>query len=122
MDWKITTSPTKPQAKKDVKCLIDEIAASPKVREACKRNGIGPEKFGEVHRLVSDVVIKVFKERKMTPSDLLAKYSGLGNERALKELVLEVVKEANASGEVDYRVSGAGVEEEFSRLEASLKS
>jgi len=118
MTWKITNS--KVDAKLDVKCLIDDIANSPKIKEICERNGISTGHASEIHRLVSDVIIKLFKEKRMKPSDILLKYSKLADEKTLKELIIEIIKAANSSGEISYKVGNSSLEEEFSKLESSL--
>jgi predicted CopG family antitoxin len=119
MSWKITNS--KISAKPDaIKCIIDDIANSEKIKEICERKDISTGHASEIHRLVSDVIIKIFKEKRMRPSDVLLKYSKLADEETVKELIIEIVKMADSLGEIKYNVGNSSVEEEFSKLEASL--
>ncbi len=117
MSWKLTNS-KKVDTKLDVKCLIDDIANSPKIKEICERKGISTGHA--IHRLVSDVIIKIFKEKGMKPSDLLSKYSKLADENTLKELIIEIIKVANSVGEISYKVGNSSLKEEFSKLESNL--
>ncbi|EHP70465.1 hypothetical protein MetMK1DRAFT_00009680 [Metallosphaera yellowstonensis MK1] len=108
MEWKFNTSKAKP--KPGPACLVDEIEETPKLRELFSRAGIKTGHGSPAHRIVSEVIIKVFKERKLTPREIAEKYSSVPN---FQEILLEIVKEASRKGELSEDLINVSTLEEL---------
>jgi len=110
VSWKIKDSNEKREVK-DVSCSVDEIVDSVEVKRICKKYNI---KLMDAHRIVSDVLIKVLKERSMKAEQLFSKYSY--DRQGIMELALEAVRQGNRMGVVNVKLGEGSLEEEFKKL------
>ncbi|MCG3110109.1 hypothetical protein L3N51_02406 [Metallosphaera sp. J1] len=92
MTWKFKSD--KVEVKDVPICVVDEIEESPKLRELFARAGIRTGHGSPAHRLVSEVVIKVFQERKETLQDVISKW----NVKGIDEILKEIEEEARERG------------------------
>ncbi|BCS93033.1 hypothetical protein [Metallosphaera javensis (ex Sakai et al. 2022)] len=84
MSWKFKS------AKVDVKdvplCVVDEIEESPTLRALFQRAGIKTGHGSPAHRLVSEVVIKVYQEKKESLDDVKSRWKVEGIDEILQEI------------------------------------
>ncbi|AWR98704.1 hypothetical protein [Metallosphaera hakonensis] len=92
MTWKFKSS--KIEVKDVPVCVVDEIERSPKLRSLFQEAGLKTGHGSEAHRLVSEVVIKVFQEGKETVEDVRRKWN-LNN---IDLIITEIEKEARERG------------------------
>ncbi|NON61907.1 hypothetical protein [Acidianus sp. RZ1] len=93
MDWKFSDPKKEKAPPPNVMCEIDEIAESPEVKRIVGKNtGHG----SEIHRFVSEVIIKVYKEKKATLEEVLGTFHMDDNLK--EELAREVIRQARMKG------------------------
>ncbi|MCH1772197.1 MULTISPECIES: hypothetical protein [Metallosphaera] len=84
MAWKFKSD--KVEVKDVPLCVVDEIEESPRLRELFTRAGVKTGHGSPAHRLVSEVVIKVFQEKRETLQDVKSKWNLEGIDDILKEI------------------------------------
>ncbi|QKR00597.1 hypothetical protein GWK48_09580 [Metallosphaera tengchongensis] len=88
MEWTVKSS--KVEVKEAPLCVVDEIEESPELRVMFQKAGVKTGHGSPAHRLVSEVIIKVYQERKETLDQVKAKW----NLKEIDEILKEIERQA----------------------------